>query len=264
MSQIGTVKFETATHGVVEVPIFQLGDSGSNVYESVRVDTGNEIGFLPTVDPPDADYEYIRFLTNQHGTVAVFTDTNIGLDVNFVIDTSGSIGDSTQSVMEDDIETIVDEFGPDIRFSALDFNDGIEDHVAIDWTTDKTTFDSLGLDSAGTSGYTDGINGGREYITGNDYGVNTSATGTAEDGTPDAMIILGDGTPDNESDAETAANDAESVDGIDVFTYTYNNSTATSEHAFMEQLANNTDDALNKPSGDSPIDVANRIKNKLL
>ena len=74
MTQIGTVKLQTQNSGVVDVPVFETGDSASGVFEFVRVETASGTGFIPVTDPADATYPYLRVQSQNNGIVAV-TDT---------------------------------------------------------------------------------------------------------------------------------------------------------------------------------------------
>lgn len=74
MAQIGTIKLETQNSGVVDVPVFETGDSASGIYEFVRAETASGTGFIPVTDPADATYPYLRVQSQNNGIVAV-TDT---------------------------------------------------------------------------------------------------------------------------------------------------------------------------------------------
>ena len=50
MVQIGTVKVYTGT-GVQELPVFELGDSGSDIYEVLKVRVDGAVGFIPMANP---------------------------------------------------------------------------------------------------------------------------------------------------------------------------------------------------------------------
>lgn len=77
MAQIGTVEVQTQNNGVVQIPIFETGDSGSNVYEFVRVQTPSGVGFIPLVDPADASFPYIRVQSENNGVVAVHNEAQL-------------------------------------------------------------------------------------------------------------------------------------------------------------------------------------------
>ena len=64
MAQIGTVKVETAG-GPVELPVYELGDSGSNRIEAFRVQTASGPGFVPLTDVSAADRPYLRVQTGN-------------------------------------------------------------------------------------------------------------------------------------------------------------------------------------------------------
>jgi len=108
MAQIGTVRLETQNSGVVDVPVFEPGDSASGIYEFVRVETASGPGFIPVTDPVDATYPYLRVQSQNNGIVAV-------------TDTPGS--DIPDSEVLDDWAD-----GPTVTSSAI---------------TDRQTFDSL-------------------------------------------------------------------------------------------------------------------------
>jgi len=64
MAQIGTVKVETAG-GPVELPVYELGDSGSNRVEAFRVQTASGPGFVPLTEVSAADRPYLRVQTGN-------------------------------------------------------------------------------------------------------------------------------------------------------------------------------------------------------
>jgi hypothetical protein len=74
VSQIGTIRLETQNSATVDIPVFEIGDSGSDVYEFVRVETASGTGFIPVRDPADASYPYLRVQSESHGVVAVHND----------------------------------------------------------------------------------------------------------------------------------------------------------------------------------------------
>ena len=76
MAQIGTIKLETGS-GPVEVPVFDTGDSGSDVYEFVRVQTSSGTGFIPVVEPADASFPYLRVQSQNQGIVAVHNEATL-------------------------------------------------------------------------------------------------------------------------------------------------------------------------------------------
>jgi len=74
MAQIGTIRLQTQNNGTVDVPVFDTGDSGSSVYEFVRVQTAGGTGFIPA----DASYPYLRVQTQNNGIVAVNDTATLG------------------------------------------------------------------------------------------------------------------------------------------------------------------------------------------
>ena len=90
MAQIGTIKLQTQNSGVVDVPVFDTGDSGSGIYEFVRVETTSGTGFIPTTDPADATYPFLRVQSQNQGVVAL-TDTE-----NAIPDSAVSQYDATK------------------------------------------------------------------------------------------------------------------------------------------------------------------------
>lgn len=77
MAQIGTIKLQTQNNGTVSVPVFNTGDSGSDVYEFVRVQTASGTGFIPVVDPASASYPYLRVQSQNQGVVAVHNEATL-------------------------------------------------------------------------------------------------------------------------------------------------------------------------------------------
>ena len=101
MTQIGTVKLQTQNSGVVDVPVFETGDSASGVFEFVRVETASGTGFIPVTDPADATYPYLRVQSQNNGIVAV-TDT-AGTDIpdSGLLHDYNALEESTTSTFED-------------------------------------------------------------------------------------------------------------------------------------------------------------------
>lgn len=78
MAQIGTVEIDTQNNGTVQVPVFDTGDSGSDVYEMVRIQTGSGIGFIPVISDINASsYPYIRIQTENYGICALHNETSL-------------------------------------------------------------------------------------------------------------------------------------------------------------------------------------------
>jgi len=72
MTQIGTIELETQNNGVAQVPVFDAGDSGINVYEMVRVQTDTGVGFIPVIeDSSKSAFPYIRIQTENYGVCVV-------------------------------------------------------------------------------------------------------------------------------------------------------------------------------------------------
>jgi hypothetical protein len=96
MAQIGTIKIQTQ-NGERTVPVFDLGDSGSNIYEYLRVRTPSGTGFIPLASLNDAAFSEIRTET-QSGTLALHNETSLGASVEDFEDQSihlNAISDAT-------------------------------------------------------------------------------------------------------------------------------------------------------------------------
>jgi hypothetical protein len=81
MAQLGTIKVQTDS-GIVDVPVFDVGDSGGSTSEALRVQTDSGEGFVPLVDPADA--------SNPQEAIRVQTDSG----VKAVTDSAGGLPDS--------------------------------------------------------------------------------------------------------------------------------------------------------------------------
>ena len=89
MSEIGKVQIQTDT-GEVSVPVFQPGDSGSDIYEFLRVQTDSGTGFVPLTEVSGADLPSVRVHTQSHGTLAVTTSVSTSVLVeSFEDDSTG-------------------------------------------------------------------------------------------------------------------------------------------------------------------------------
>lgn len=77
MAQYGTVKVNTPS-GLISLPVFSAGSSGSDVYEILRVNTPSGVGFIPLADPADAAFPYLRVWTQSYGVLAVHNEASLG------------------------------------------------------------------------------------------------------------------------------------------------------------------------------------------
>lgn len=83
MAQIGTIKLQTQSNGVVTLPVFDTADAGSNVYDMVRVQTPSGVGFIPFVAPSDASRPYLRVQTQNQGVLAAHDKASMGVSTGF-------------------------------------------------------------------------------------------------------------------------------------------------------------------------------------
>lgn len=81
MAQIGTIKLQTAG-GIVEVPVYELSDFGSEVYDMIRVQTGSGIGAIPFTKPADAEHNSLRVQTQNYGVLAAHNEASLMVDYN--------------------------------------------------------------------------------------------------------------------------------------------------------------------------------------
>ena len=143
MAQIGTIKVETAG-GPVELPVYELGDSGSNRVEAFRVQTASGPGFVPLTDVSAADRPYLRVQTGN-GVKA--------------FDTSASgIPDSV--VAQFDAQTLSGLSDGDVVSSRVDQSDG-----GYDLTNGSGTYRVSGLNGYPTVDY-NGSSDGHDAATG--------------------------------------------------------------------------------------------------
>jgi len=68
VAKIGEIGVDTPS-GVVKLPVFDAGDSGSSVYEMVRVETPSGVGFVPMVATGSGTFPYVRVQTASHGVL---------------------------------------------------------------------------------------------------------------------------------------------------------------------------------------------------
>lgn len=81
-------RITTASIHNIEAPVFELGDSGSDISESFRVGTNQGAGFIPLAPLSEATYKHLRFST-QAGTLALHDEPTLGIqfgDVELVDD----------------------------------------------------------------------------------------------------------------------------------------------------------------------------------
>lgn len=79
MSRIGKIKIQTNNKGVIDLPIFDTSDLGSDVYDMLRVQTASGIGFVPFVDIIDSKHPYLRIQTENHGVLAAHDKPSLGI-----------------------------------------------------------------------------------------------------------------------------------------------------------------------------------------
>lgn len=80
MAQIGTIEVQTQNNGIVQLPVFDTGDDGSEVYDMVRAQTASGTGFIPMVDPADAKFPYLRVQTENHNVLAAHNSPDFIID----------------------------------------------------------------------------------------------------------------------------------------------------------------------------------------
>jgi len=125
MAQIGTVRLETQNSGVVDVPVFEPGDSASGIYEYVRVETASGPGFIPVTAPADATYPYLRVQSANDGIVAV-TDT-AGSDIpdSAIL----QIDPSQESLSDQETTTTISDFsgsGNDLSGGSVTYETAVQ------------------------------------------------------------------------------------------------------------------------------------------
>mgnify|MGYP006279220237 FL=1 len=83
MAQIGVIKVQTP-NGIVQVPVYSEGSSGSNVQEMVKINTPSGTGFVPAVATSQSPaYPYLKVNTENHGILAFHDSPTIsgGLEI---------------------------------------------------------------------------------------------------------------------------------------------------------------------------------------
>lgn len=78
MAQIGNITFQTSSYGEVKLPVYSLGDSGSEVGEFLRVQTPSGEGFVPVVsNSGDATYSFLRVQSSSNGVMYAHDETSL-------------------------------------------------------------------------------------------------------------------------------------------------------------------------------------------
>lgn len=113
MAKIGELGLDTPS-GVVKVPVFDTGDSGSSVYEMVRVQTPSGVGFIPFVDPAEATFPEIRIQTENNGVLAAHDDTSLVKELDQTFNYTGSR--ATYTVPSGTTEILVKIWGGGVPF----------------------------------------------------------------------------------------------------------------------------------------------------
>lgn len=73
-TKYGEIKVQTPS-GVVGLPVYNAGSSGSSVYEALKVQTPSGVGYIPLADPSKVAYPYIKVQTAS-GVLAVHDSTS--------------------------------------------------------------------------------------------------------------------------------------------------------------------------------------------
>lgn len=73
MAKIGEVKL-AVSGGTVTLPVYELSDIGSGVYDFIRVMTESGVGAIPFTEPSNAAYQYLRIQTQSQGLLAAHDD----------------------------------------------------------------------------------------------------------------------------------------------------------------------------------------------
>lgn len=94
MAQIGTVKVYTAT-GMQELPVFELGDSGSDIYEVLKVRVDGNVGFIPMANPAGGtpDRPFIKCYSDVGGgtTLEGHSEASFGPSYTIIEDFSSAL-----------------------------------------------------------------------------------------------------------------------------------------------------------------------------
>lgn len=212
MAQIGTIGLQTQNNGVINVPVFESGDSSGSVYEMVRVQTASGVGFIPAVDPADASFPYVRVQTENYGVLALHDIATLSTESVIVFDKSGSMGtDNNYEDANTDAEQMLSNLTEsDYRFALVSFEDSgsLDQELGSPYSDINYTIDNYVVDG-GTEPQT-GIDIANEILSGNDVS-SASPSVTADQDLPHVQVIF---TDDEDADSETInASDAAKNNG---------------------------------------------------
>ncbi|WP_336036687.1 vWA domain-containing protein [Halobacterium yunchengense] len=167
------------------------------------------------------------------------------LEVALVSDVSGSMDDSI-----DDLKTaaksFLDELASPDEAAAVSFANGstLDQELTTDYDAVKDAIDDYS--ASGSTDMDDGITTATDELLDG-----TNAT----DGANKVMIVLSDGEPSDEGDAEDAADDAKD-EGIRIFTIALGDG---ADEEFMEGIASNPDDAYTAADSENLEEIYNQI-----
>lgn len=152
MAQIGTIRLQTQNNGTVDVPVFDTGDSGSSVYEFVRVQTAGGTGFIPVVDPADASYPYLRVQSQNQGIVAVHNKASLEAATDTIYFLDGA------TVWEYPSEDSLSSIAGSIFYQPPRLDDQGRLYVANDdGGVTRITVSDLSVDATNNSSYSDSL-----------------------------------------------------------------------------------------------------------
>jgi len=76
MAKIGELRLSTDS-GIQPVPIYEVGDAEAFVYEYLRINTPNGVGFIPVADQSKAAFPYAPIEVDDEQTLALHDDVRI-------------------------------------------------------------------------------------------------------------------------------------------------------------------------------------------
>jgi len=151
MSQIGAIKVQTP-NGTVQVPVYETGDSSSDVHELIKISTPSGTGFVPVAATDQSPaYPYLKVNTENHGILAFHDSASLsgGLEITTTLNDDAAqitfYEDTTGNGEPDNQETFIVTDGKDtFNDSSFDLSQGNQVWWSIKLLEDDSNIETSG------------------------------------------------------------------------------------------------------------------------
>lgn len=215
MVKLGEVKLKVAGE-TVALPVYEVSDIGSGVYDFIRVKTESGVGVIPFTDPSNAAYQYLRIQTQSQGLLAAHDDVSLSTLVDsfedadlseYTITNGGNMSYGVDSTHSFNSNYALNIEGGNGSFVASAPGDGLNSYPQVDeWFSYKIYLTDLQTHSF------------RIWVGSNSYDANTgiSAGISAGSNNADFSFFMGDRN-DGNSDSKSISDPRDEWYEIKIF-----------------------------------------------